>query len=325
MTILQASAVLGGWVLDGIVGDPRRWHPVAGFGRGALRLERMLYRDARGTGACYTAALVAGPSLATFAAEQRLSPPARAGLFAAVVWTALGGRSLAREAEAVAAALAAGDLEGARRRLPALVGRDPSDLDEKEVTRAVIESVAENTADAVVAPLVYAVIAGPAAVVAHRCANTLDAMVGHRSTRYARFGTASARLDDMLGWLPARVGALLTCALAPSVGGRATAAAATWLRDGCRHPSPNAGRVEAAFAGALGVRLGGANRYGHAVEVRGPLGDGPPPAVDDVHRAVALSRLVGWASAGLAVAALVLRPRVAEPVPAWTAARRYQS
>src|SRR5205085_10396633 len=133
----------------------------------------------------------------------------------------------------------------------------------------------ENTADAVVGPLVWCAVAGPAGAAAYRAANTLDAMVGHRTRRYERFGWAAARLDDVLTWPAARAGALLAVALAPQVGGRPGAAWAALRRDGARHPSPNAGRLEAAFAGALGVTLGGRNRYTERVQDRPRLGAGP--------------------------------------------------
>jgi adenosylcobinamide-phosphate synthase len=138
-------------------------------------------------------------------------------------------------------------------------------------------------------------------VAAYRAANTLDAMVGHHSVRYERFGWAAARLDDLLTWPAARLGAGLACVLAPLVGGGVGRAWRTLRRDGGAHPSPNAGRMEAAFAGALGVRLGGVNRYGDRVERRPTLGDGPAPGPDEVDRAVRLSMLVGWAAAALLV------------------------
>jgi len=163
-----------------------------------------------------------------------------------------------------------------------------------------VESVAENTADAVVGPLLWGALAGPAGVAAYRAANSLDAMVGHHSARYERFGWAAARLDDLLTWPAARLGAGLTCLAAPLVSGEAGRAWRTLRRDGGAHPSPNAGRMEAAFAGALGVRLGGVNRYGDRVERRPTLGSGPTPGPDDVDRAVRLSLLVGSAAAVLA-------------------------
>ena len=300
---MTALGILAGWVADLAVGDPRRGHPVAVFGAAAARLEARWWADRRGAGVLYTAACVGMPTAAAWALHRRLrSPAARGALLAAVTWAALGGRSLGREATAVAGAVEAGDLDTARRRLPALAGRDPDGLDGAEIGRAVFESVAENTADAVVAPLLWGAVAGPAGVVAYRCANTLDAMVGHRSARHARFGWASARLDDALTWVPARVTALLAACCAPLAGGSARRAVAAWRRDGGNHPSPNAGRVEAAFAGALGVRVGGVNRYGPRVEARGPLGDGPSPDAATVRAAVRLSTLVAAAAAVLAAA-----------------------
>jgi adenosylcobinamide-phosphate synthase len=285
-------------LLDLAFGDPRRGHPVAVFGTAAEHAERALYRDDRGRGALYTILLVGGPAVLAQALDRRRG----AVLLAAATWAAVGARSLAVEAMGVAAAVAAGDLLEARRRVPALVGRDPSGLDGAELCRAAVESVAENAADAVVAPLLWGAAFGPAGVVAHRCANTLDAMVGHRSPRYRRFGWASARLDDVLAWVPARLTAALAVLCAPVVGGSSGRAARTVLRDGHRSPSPNAGRPEAAFAGALGVRLGGANRYGDVVELRGPLGDGPAPGPADVERAVRLLLAVTVLATALAAA-----------------------
>ncbi len=143
---------------------------------------------------------------------------------------------------------------------------------------------------------------GPAGLLAYRAVNTLDAMVGHRSPRYARFGWAAARTDDVANLLPARLTAALTTVLAPVVGGRPSGAAAAWRRDGGSHPSPNAGPVEAAFAGALGRTLGGPLSYAGRVELRPLLGDGPAPGRADVARAVRLSRAVQVAAVLLAVA-----------------------
>lgn len=303
--LVGVAGPLGGWLLDAAVADPGRGHPVAGFGAVATARERRRYADDRFAGVVHAAVLVGVPALAAAALDRALRrhPAQRALAAAAVTWAALGGRSLAREAEGVAAAVAAGDLASARRRVPALVGRDPEGLDGPQLCRAAVESVAENTADAVVAPLFWGAVAGPAGVVAHRCANTLDAMVGHRSPRYARFGWASARLDDVLCWVPARITTGFAVVLAPLVGGSPVVAGRIARRDGHASPSPNAGWVEAAFAGALGRRLGGANRYGDRVEVRGPLGDGPPPDAADVGRAVRLSRAVGLAAALVAALA----------------------
>ena len=244
-------------------------------------------------------------ALAALGAEAAARVLPRRLVLAACTWAALGGRSLAREADAVAADVRSGDLDAARAALPALVGRDPDALDADGICRATVESVAENTADAVVGVLLWGAVAGPAGVAAYRAANTLDAMVGHRSERYADFGWAAARLDDALTWPVARTGAALAAACAPVVGGSAGAALRAVRRDGAAHPSPNAGRMEAAFAGALGVRLGGPLAYAGRVEERPRLGDGRAPVPDDVTRAIRLSLAVGsggGAARGAAVA-----------------------
>jgi adenosylcobinamide-phosphate synthase len=220
------------------------------------------------------------------------------GETAPAVYLAVAARSLRDTAEAVGTSLAAGDLAEARRRLPSLVGRDPSDLDEGEIARAVVESLAENTVDAVVAPCLWAVVAGARGALAYRAINTLDAMVGHRSTRYERFGWASARADDVANWIPARVTAALVVAVRP---GRAGEVWRAVREDAPGHPSPNSGVAEAAWAGALGVRLGGTNRYGTRFEVRPALGAGPGPGAADIARASALSRDVTAALGALLV------------------------
>ena len=195
-----------------------------------------------------------------------------------------------------------------RKALPALCGRDPAGLGATELARAVIESVAENTSDAAVAPLVWGALAGPAGLAGYRAVNTLDSMVGYRSARYARFGWAAARLDDVVNWAPSRLTGLLAVAFAPAAAGRPGAAWRALRRDGSRHPSPNAGRCEAAFAGALGVRLGGRNTYGGVTEARPELGAGgrdPEPA--DIRRAIRLSRLLTAAATALAAVAAAAR------------------
>ncbi|MET8144439.1 cobalamin biosynthesis protein [Sphaerisporangium sp. NPDC005288] len=224
-------------------------------------------------------------------------------LTALATWAVLGGTTLGREGAYMARALEADDLVAARDRLPHLCGRDPSGLSADELARATVESIAENTSDAVVAPLVWGAVAGVPGLLAYRAINTLDAMVGHRSERYERFGWAAARLDDVANYVPARITGALACVLAPLVGGSPRRAAAVLRRDGGRHPSPNSGRCEAAFAGALGVRLGGRNVYAGRVEHRPVLGDGRDPRVGDIARSVRLARAVNLAAAGLAVTA----------------------
>jgi adenosylcobinamide-phosphate synthase len=221
-----------------------------------------------------------------------------------VMFVALGGTSLARTGDRMAELLASGDIDGARLLLPSLCGRDPSVLDAAGLTRAALESVAENTSDAQVAPMLWGAVGGVPAVLVYRGANTLDAMIGHRSPRYARFGWAAARFDDVANYIAARATAVMVIACAPVVGGSPAGVLRAWRRDAARHPSPNAGVVEAAFAGALGVRLGGPTQYAHELEIRPTLGDGRPPDVSDLARAVRLSRAVQVLTA---VAAMVLR------------------
>ena len=210
-------------------------------------------------------------------------------------------------------ALLAGDLPGARRLLPNLVGRDPAGLDAAGIARAVVESVAENTSDAIVAPLLWGALAGPPGLAGYRAANTLDAMVGHHSPRYEQFGWASARLDDVVNWAPARVTALLAAACAPVVGGRPAAAWRIALDYGPRHPSPNAGWCEAAFAGALGVRLGGPLSYAGRAEDRPELGHGRPPEPADIARASRLCRSVTAAATALAASLALANSTSGEP------------
>ena len=296
------AGLAAGVLADALVGDPRRGHPVALFGRAATRLERSIYADSRTRGAVFTGcceALAIGPALAA-ARISRSHPATRLAWAGTVTWAVTGARSLTAEAGRVHRALRAGDVAGARRLLPNLVGRDPAELDAAGIARAVVESVAENTSDAIVAPLLWGALAGPPGLAGYRAANTLDAMVGHHSPRYEQFGWASARLDDVVNWAPARVTALLAAACAPVVGGRPAAAWRTALDYGPRHPSPNAGWCEAAFAGALGVRLGGPLSYAGRAEHRPELGDGRPPEPADIARASRLCRSVTAAATALA-------------------------
>ncbi|MET7682949.1 cobalamin biosynthesis protein [Streptomyces sp. NPDC005423] len=292
-----AAGLLG----DHLLGDPRRGHPVAAFGRAAGAVERVLWRDHRGWGALHTG-VCAGGAVALAAGAVRCVRPSRAAsvaLTAAATWAVVGGTSLAREARTIGRALADGDVEGARERLPHLCGRDPQALDADGIARAVVESVAENTSDAVVGALVWGALGGVPGLVGFRAVNTLDAMVGHRSPRYRRYGWAAARLDDLAGW----PGARLTAVLAAAAGDDPRGAVRAWRSDAVHHPSPNAGPVEASFAGALGVRLGGTLSYGGRVEHRPELnGSGRAVDVSDIERAVRLSRRVGLLALGVAVA-----------------------
>jgi adenosylcobinamide-phosphate synthase len=299
---VRAAGLVLAMAADTVFADPRRGHPVAAFGRLAGALERYLYRDRRGSGVAFTAVCVGVPVIGAAVVERGLRDRPILGTltFAALTWATLGGTSLRREGQVMRDRLDRGDLPGARDRLSYLCARDATTLGADELTRATVESLAENSSDAVVAPLFWALVGGLPGVIAYRAVNTLDAMVGYRSARYLRFGWASARLDDLANLGPARVTATLVTVLAPAVGGRPAAVRAIVRRDGTHHPSPNAGRVEAAFAGALGVALGGVNTYGDQVEDRGRLGGGPAPQPADIERCRRLVGLVGWSAAGLA-------------------------
>jgi adenosylcobinamide-phosphate synthase len=285
----QAWGAAAGTIADRLVGEPpAAAHPLVAFGAAMRGVERLAWRDARGPGVAYA---LTGVGLGTAAGRLVRST-------AAATTLAAGGRALAGAAATVAAALDADDIDGARALLPALVGRDADSLDGKEVARAVVESVAENTVDAVVAPALWGAAAGAPGALGYRAANTLDALVGHRSARYARFGWASARLDDVAGWAPARVTAALVAAVRPR---SATLVVDVVRRDAPGHPSPNAGVAEAAFAAALGLRLGGTNTYGGMTELRPSVGRGRPPEAADIARAVRLSGDVALALAAALV------------------------
>jgi adenosylcobinamide-phosphate synthase len=275
---LIGSAV--GLGLDQLLGEPPApVHPVAAFGTTMGMVERRVFADDRASGVRYTGTGVAVGALAGLVTRST----------ALTVAGCAAGRMLRDEAETIGRLLEAGDLPGARAALPALVGRDPSALDASGVAAAVVESVAENTVDAVVAPALWGAALGAVGAAAHRAINTMDAMVGNRSPRYAQFGWSSARLDDAAAYVPARLTAALVCAARPH---RGRVVLATVRRDAPAHPSPNAGVAEAAFAAALGVELGGPLRYGTRCEDRPRLGDGPRPAPGEIGRAVRLAEHV---------------------------------
>jgi adenosylcobinamide-phosphate synthase len=306
-----AAGLLAGYAADSILADPQKGHPVALFGRAARKFEQACYADSRMRGVLYTTVCVGGSAVLGAAIDKAVGR--RRGLAlaatATAAWTVIGASSLRREADAIGELLEQGDLPGARERLPRLCGRDARGLSETALARAVIESVAENTSDAVVAPLFWGAVAGTPGLLAYRAANTLDAMVGHRNTRYTNFGWASARLDDVLNLAPARLTGLLTVASAPIVGGLRQQTWQVLRHDARSHPSPNAGHCEASAAGALGLRLGGTNVYGTQVEERPQLGNGRSPRGFDIARANRLSKAVGTSAAVLLSAGALLGRR----------------
>ena len=294
----RPGAVALGILADRALGEPpAAVHPGAAFGRLRQVVEDRGYADRRSAGMAHAAI---GTAVGAAAGATVRST-------AVATWSAVAGRALGEAASSIGAALEAGHIERARELLPTLVGRDPAGLDDKEIARAVVESVAENTVDAVVAPALWAAAAGAPGALAHRAVNTMDAMVGHRNERYQRYGWASARLDDIAAWVPARATAALVAACRP---GRAIEVWRTVRRDAPAHPSPNSGVAEAAFAAALGLRLGGESRYGDRVELRPSLGSGRAPEAGDIAAAVRLSRDVSLALAGSLLIGGAVRARV---------------
>jgi len=304
--MIRARLVAIAVVADALFGDPR-WlpHPVRAIGAGVAFGERVTRRYARGdtkrerrAGFVLCGAIVGGTYAAAAAAlalVRRADVHAANALEIALAWTSLATRDLLAEANAVVSALDADDLERARERVARIVGRDTAELDASEVARAAIETLAESACDGIIAPLLALALGGVPLALAFKAASTLDSMIGHPEPPYAHLGFASAKLDDAACWLPARISALALACCAPAAGGKVRRALAVLRSDGGKHRSPNAGRPEAAMAGALGVRLGGPNRYGGILVDAPQLGaELAPPCVADVGRAM---RLVGLSTA----------------------------
>ncbi len=283
-TCLGAAA---GLVIDRLVGEPPAdAHPVAEFGKAMRRVEQALWADRRLAGVAYAAV-----GVAIGAAGGRLMKST-----ATAVAVAAAGRELRQVAMCVGEAVVAGDLVAARAELPALVGRDPAGLDESGIAAAVIESVAENSVDAVIGPAFWGAVAGAPGAAAYRAINTMDAMVGRRNERYSNFGWAAARLDDAANYIPARIFAALVVVLHQA---RARQIVDAIGQDAPAHPSPNAGVAEAAVAAALDRRLGGPLSYEGVAEERPFLGGGSRPEPDDIEAAVGLADRVEMAAIGL--------------------------
>ena len=278
-----------GLVIDRVLGEPPAdTHPVAEFGKAMRRVEQALWADRRLAGVAYAAAGVA----IGVAGGRVLKSTATA------VAVAAAGRELRRVAMRIGEAVLEGDLPAARAELPTLVGRDPATLDGSGIAAAVIESVAENCVDAVIAPAFWGAVAGAPGAAVYRAINTMDAMVGRRNERYRNFGWAAARLDDAANYIPARIFAALVAALEQA---RARQIVDAVRRDAPAHPSPNAGVAEAAVAAALDRKLGGPLSYEGVPEQRPFLGIGSRPEADDIEAAVRLADRAEIAAVGLLV------------------------
>lgn len=286
--MLTAFVCICALLLDALLGEPRRLHPLVLFGALTNTVERRFNPDGNGSvaaGLIGAGLLVVPPVLLAFVLVQLLPPLAVLALEILVLYLALGLRSLADHARAVATSLIHGDLPRARAAVGAMVSRDTRALDHTGIAGAASESVLENGADAVFASLFWYLIAGLPGVILHRLINTLDAMWGYKTPRYLRFGRVVARLDDVLNWIPARL-----TALAYAAAGRTATALTCWYRQAGAWESPNAGPVMASGAGALGVTLGGAAPYHDGWRERPILGEGPPPDGATIDAAVVLVR-----------------------------------
>lgn len=304
--MLTVAAVAAGFLLDALLGDPRRIpHPIVAMGNAIAWLEprlRAAFPDtpsgARRAGMVLVAVLCAGSFGATWCliAVAGLVHPLLG--FAVETWLcyqALAACELRRQSMRVVRELAREGLPAARRAVGMIVGRDTEALDERGVLKAAVETVAENTADGVVGPLVYLIVGGAPLGMLYKAVNTMDSMVGYKNERYLDFGRAAARVDDVLGFVPARLAALCMIAAAPAAGLSAKGAWRIWRRDRFNHASPNSAQTESAMAGALGVELAGSAVYFGKLVEKPTMGDATRPIErEDVRRA---NRLMVLASA----------------------------
>ena len=303
-TLIALCAAL---LLDQLLGEPARWHPLVGYGRLAERTERIFNADRRwpATGAGAGAGIAGALALLLLLVPPTLIiallvkyAPFPVLIETLVLYLTLGGRSLAQHADQVRHALATGKTQEARHFTSYLVSRDTSAMSERDMSGAVIESTLENGCDAVFAPLFWFVIGGAPAALFYRLANTLDAMWGYRTKRYVHFGRAAARLDDVLNFVPARLTAL-TYALT----GRFKNAITCWRTQAPAWKSPNAGPVMSSGAGALMLQLGGPALYHGDLQQRPALGRGQIPQQSDIKRATRLLHrsIIVWTTATLLI------------------------
>jgi len=298
----QMAILILAVLLDLLIGDPRvPYHPVVLVGRMIAWWERLLYKGdtppwrQRLAGVCFALVNILPVVFVVFFGLRALKniPVLYLAVSVFLLWSTITVRSLDRAAREIFALLKENDLARARCHLGMIVGRDTANLDEAEIARATVETVAENVSDGIIAPLFYFLIGGAPLACAYRVINTLDSMVGYKNERYLNFGWFSARLDDLANYLPARLTALLLLGSALIRGFHWRHAVLVILRDGRKHPSPNSGYPEAAVAGALGVRLGGTNYYQGVPSRRPYLGD-PRLPLDRTHIQAALD-LMHWA------------------------------
>jgi adenosylcobinamide-phosphate synthase len=266
--LAQEIQLFAAIVLDSLIGDPRWWpHPVRLIGVAALALEHRARRsvsDERVAGALTAAIILGASGLITYACISVgywLASWLGAAVSIFIMYTGIAAHDLAKHARAIQTALDASNLQLARERVGMICGRDTENLDEQGVARATVESVAENCVDGVTAPLFYGALAGPVGVIVYKAVSTLDSTFGYKNERYGQFGWASARLDDAAAFVPSRLTGLLVPVAAWILGMRSQDSFRIFKRDRLKHASPNSGHTEAAFAGAMGLRLGGTSYY----------------------------------------------------------------
>lgn len=300
------------YLADQIAGDPE-WlpHPVRLMGFATAKGETLLRKPDQSSdselvaGAALTATIVAASYFLTrliIAETYRCSKLLGLITEIALGWTCLAARNLRDEASDVVAALDAEDFSMARRRLARIVGRDTENLDAHEISRAVIETLAESACDGIIAPLFYMSVGGVPLAMAYKAVNTLDSMIGHTDDRYFYFGKAAARLDDAANFLPARMTALAIVGASKVSKSHTCDAKKIWLRDGNKHKSLNAGQPESAMSGALGVRLGGGNFYEGEFISADPIGEEfPQPRPRDARKAIRITSTVALLGLGAGV------------------------
>ncbi|MEO1303807.1 MAG: adenosylcobinamide-phosphate synthase CbiB [Pseudomonadota bacterium] len=307
-----AALMLFAWAIEALIGWPdglyrRIKHPVVWFGALVARMDKALNQMARSHSVRYvlgvfSTLVLVGLSVAIALGVSWLLPNTWWGfaIEAALASSLIASRSLYAHVRAVAIPLTMGDPERARLAVSQIVGRDPEHLNEAGMTRASLESLAENASDGIIAPLFWGALFGVPGLAAYKAINTLDSMIGHRNSQYSAFGGFAARLDDLVNLIPARLtgGLIVVAGMKPSAVG-------IMFRDARHHRSPNAGWPEAAMAGALGVRLSGPRHYGReSTEEPWLNADAPDPAPRDLSRGLALYvRALGLAAGGLAVIA----------------------
>ena len=299
--LFHMTALAAGILADAFIGDPHCLpHPIRAIGRLINRLESMLYKEGKGDtqikrGAVLFVIVVLSTACISFAVmfvSYRLSVYFGAAVEAVLTFYIMAAGSLRKESMKVCNALKSGDIDDARAALSMIVGRDTDELDEAAIARAGVETVAENTSDGVIAPLLFTALFGPVGGFFYKAVNTMDSMIGYRNARYECFGRTAAIADDIANFIPARISALFMIAASfvmPASVYDGKRAARIWARDRYEHKSPNSAQTESVCAGALGVRLGGDSKYGGVIVKKPFIGDDHRPiCADDISRAVTL-------------------------------------